>query len=307
VDGLRSERPGNSSDSADNDGSGEAGGLGPLAQRYSQEVSDIQERLARARKEPGRSLVAIVGLLAISAVTLTFALLLHSRPGGWALAGEVILWLFSGVCWLFVVVGLATYANERHEAREVARDLRAAQERAGLVAPDEGADYFERLVAINLTNLSDYYRLVRLHAGRSFVLAASASAFGFALILAALAVSLALRPDAQSIGYVGAAAGTVTEMVAAVFFVLYSRTIRQLKDYHDSLLQVQNVLLGLKMVESVADPETRAELTSAVLSSLLDKASSPVAGSDHAVAPSPAALVQTVLKGRATAHKTGSE
>lgn len=111
------------------------------------------------------------------------------------------------------------YVHERNQVQELSRDLRAAQERAGLVAPDERTDYFERLVAINVTNLNEYYRLVRLHAGRSYVLAAAASALGFALIVVALAIGLLLSNNTQLVAYVSAAAGVITEMIAGCFSV----------------------------------------------------------------------------------------
>jgi Cyanobacterial TRADD-N associated 2-Transmembrane domain len=46
--------------------------------------------------------------------------------------------------------------------------------------------------------------------------------------------------------YISTGAGVVTEFIAAVFFYLYNRTVRQMKEYHDSLLSVQNILCPSK-------------------------------------------------------------
>jgi len=221
------------------------------------------------KKKANDSLVAVIFLLVISAMTVGGIFWLRSSDAAWSHILQWILWGVTAFCWLFAVVGTAMFFSERNQQAELAREMAAAQRRAGLVAPETQTDYFEQLVAINLTNLSDYYALVRSHAARSFVLAAMAATLGFLLVCGALVFAVYDR-DSAAIGYAGVAAGTITEMVAAVFFVLYSRTVRQLKDYHDSLLDVQNVLLSLKMVESVDEQDRRAELTAALIKALLD-------------------------------------
>jgi hypothetical protein len=66
------------------------------------------------------------------------------------------------------------------------------------------------------------------------------------------------------------ASGVIVEFISGVFFVLYNRTVRQLKEYHDSLLNVQNILLAFKVVEDSGD-ENRPDLLKHILGYLLQQ------------------------------------
>lgn len=63
------------------------------------------------------------------------------------------------------------------------------------------------------------------------------------------------------------------EFISGVFFYLYNRTVLQLKAYHDSLLDVQNVLLSFRCVEGagINDEAQRIEIIKQMLAYLLTK------------------------------------
>lgn len=48
--------------------------------------------------------------------------------------------------------------------------------------------------------------------------------------------------------------------MTSLLFYLYNKTIIQLKEYHSSLLDVQNVLLSFKLIQDIDDPNIRIEL-----------------------------------------------
>lgn len=107
--------------------------------------------------------------------------------------------------------------------------------------------YFDRLVKINLDNLNDYYELVKVHTRKSFNLSAAVGVIGFLIIIIAISFGY-WKKEFKDISYVTAGAGVIVEMISSIFFYLYNRTVRQLKEYHDSLLGVQNILLSFKLV-----------------------------------------------------------
>jgi hypothetical protein len=74
----------------------------------------------------------------------------------------------------------------------------------------------------------------------------------------------------ETLALVSAAAGVLIEFIASIFFWLYSRTIRQLKDYHDSLLRVQNLVLAFRIVETTENADIRAEMSFEMLRYLVD-------------------------------------
>ena len=138
--------------------------------------------------------------------------------------------------------------------------------------------YFDRLVGINVDNLAAYYALVKLHTDKSFVVATAAGVVGFALVITGLVLGYFRGDDAPDIAYMSAGAGVVTEFIAGVFFYLYNRTVRQLKEYHDSLLAVQNILLSFKLVGDIQSSEEKTRMVSRMLAYL-------VGGRDRSDAP----------------------
>jgi hypothetical protein len=137
---------------------------------------------------------------------------------------------------------------------------------SGSAATVEG-EYFGSLVRINVDNLSDYYTQVRVHTNNSFWASIVAGALGFGLIAGGLGLGFA-RHDSHAVSFVATASGVVVEFISGVFFYLYNRTVRQLKDYHDSLLDVQNILLSFRIVEQ-SEATERGNLLAQILRFLL--------------------------------------
>jgi hypothetical protein len=123
---------------------------------------------------------------------------------------------------------------------------------------DEG--YFDQLVKINIENLSDYYALVKIHTAQSFRLSLVVSVAGFFIIAAGLVAGF-LNESMRNISYLSAGSGVIVEFIAGVMFYLYSKTVRQLKAYHDSLIDVQNILLSSKLIEGIDDEKERLAMT----------------------------------------------
>jgi hypothetical protein len=106
-------------------------------------------------------------------------------------------------------------------------------------------NYFDSLVRINIENLGRYYALVRNQADKSFLVSVCAGVLGFILI--------AMGSFIETPSQLTTISGLLTEFISAVFFYLYSQTVRQMKEYHDSLLTVQNVLLSFKLIDDTRD------------------------------------------------------
>jgi hypothetical protein len=146
---------------------------------------------------------------------------------------------------------------------------------ADRAAAKESMGYFDRLVDINLNSLGDYYLLIKTQANNGFQATLFAAAIGFFLIVAGLAYGFFDRAGSQLATYVGSASGVITEFIAAVFFYLYSRTVRQMKSYHDNLLTVQNILLAFKIVDETRDDAARTAMMKQVFGYLMGKSGAP--------------------------------
>ena len=103
---------------------------------------------------------------------------------------------------------------------------------------------------------------------KSFVVSIAMGIAGFLLICFGLV-------SRQNTSTVAAGSGVITEFIAAVFFYLYNRTIRQMKDYHDTLISVQNVLLAFKMLDEINNDSEKARMIGLMLSHLVNHPKQP--------------------------------
>src|SRR5262245_48452267 len=102
---------------------------------------------------------------------------------------------------------------------------------------------------MNLETLATYYTLVKTHTDKSFTVSLGVGIIGFLLIITGLTAGFVGAQSNQVVSYIAAGSGVITEFIGGVFFYLYNRTVRQMKEYHDSLLVVQDALLSFKLVE----------------------------------------------------------
>jgi hypothetical protein len=185
--------------------------------------------------------------------------------------------------WIVVLFFLLATAGVYWERQQLVDDLAAAQEKRAVLmslrpqpkaertyGEHEDEDYFRSLVTINVTSLRDYYYLVKSHTGAGFRASILAAVIGFALVAAAVVFAYT-HPNEESVALLAGGSGVLMQFISGVFFVLYSRTVRQLKAYHDSLLDVQDVLLSLKLVETVQDSPAKTEMLKALVTSLMSR------------------------------------
>ncbi|MBP2244260.1 TRADD-N-associated membrane domain-containing protein [Paenibacillus xylanexedens] len=137
-------------------------------------------------------------------------------------------------------------------------------------ASNETSRYYDSLVSINLRNLEEYYDLVKISNKKSFFSSLIMSFLGILIILCALCVSY-FTSQFKDITYIVTASGIVVEVIAGLMFFLYSRTVLQLKSYHDSLIDVQNVLLSFKLIEDTKDEKIKSEMMKQMIENLIQR------------------------------------
>jgi len=241
------------------------------------ELDEIQDRQTATlpRLLPLAALVlSVVGAI----LSILVAPRMQTNPETWNLVGLVLLPTGVVLAALLEVGRRVNEASLNAQADNLRRKLSLRRLPGGLdaqyldpglegAAGAPGGEYFGNLVRINVDNLSDYYTQVRVHTNNSFWASVAAGGLGFLLIVAGLTVGF-VRGDAQSISLVATASGVAVEFISGVFFYLYNRTVRQLKDYHDSLLDVQNILMSFRIVEQAGEQQ-RGALFEKILDFLL--------------------------------------
>ena len=149
---------------------------------------------------------------------------------------------------------------------QVGRSSGAFGERAS-TGEGSGGNYFDRLVEINVENLGSYYALVKNQTDKSFAVTIAIAVVGAILLFAGLTAGFVSQKE--HLAYLTSGAGIVTEFIASIFFYLYNRTVRQLKEYHDSLLAVQNVLLSFKLAGDRPEGDAKTQMIADMLAYLV--------------------------------------
>ncbi len=177
------------------------------------------------------------------------------------------------LAWPLIILGvlifLASYSNTKQNSLD--SEIKTLERQKERVLPKEVGKtnrHFDTLVDINLRNLEDYYELVKNSNKKSFIASITVSVLGFLLIVGGLITSYLLE-GSKDISYVAASAGVIVEIVAGLMFHLYSKTILQLKEYHDSLLNVQNMLLSFKLFEDHKKNDDSSEILKQMIGYLL--------------------------------------
>lgn len=130
--------------------------------------------------------------------------------------------------------------------------------------------HFDTLVSINIKNLDEYYNLVKKSNKNSFNVSLGMTIIGILFIMIGLAYSY-FNPQVQQISYIISASGVVIEIVSGLLFYLYNRSVIQLKEYHDSLINVQNVLLSFKLIDDLKSEEKKSEIMRQMIEYLVKK------------------------------------
>jgi len=247
------------------------------------ELEDLQGRLEAVQDRQGRMVLRILPLatLVVSVAGIVLSAVVAPRIATdrdtWNLIGLIMIPTGVVLASLLEVSRRAREASLKAQADNLERKLSLRRLPGSLdetytsetqrAAATPGGEYFGNLVRINVDNLSDYYTQVRVHTNNSFWASIAAGGLGFLLIVAGLILGYT-KGDTQAISFVATGSGVVVEFISGVFFYLYNRTVRQLKDYHDSLLDVQNILLSFRIVEQAVE-EQRGSLFEKILDFLL--------------------------------------
>lgn len=113
-------------------------------------------------------------------------------------------------------------------------------------------DFFNKLIKINFKYIDQYYLQTQEQANKSFNLCRLSAVAG--LIIIAIGIAMMFLQITKP-AYVTAAAGVLSEFIAAIFFYLYNKTVLKMSDYHQKLVITQNISLALKISEDLPTDE----------------------------------------------------
>lgn len=117
--------------------------------------------------------------------------------------------------------------------------------------------------------MEQYYQLVRVQTEKSYRLTQGAALVGFVLLVSGIALGFR-SGTVDAIAGLMVAVGALVEFISAVMFWIYNKTVTQLNEYHERLVNVQDTMLALKVAQIVKDDKVKDE-TMAYLTRALTK------------------------------------
>jgi hypothetical protein len=120
----------------------------------------------------------------------------------------------------------------------------------------------------NVAELREYYVINKQQARNSFSAALIMSILGFALFAAGVVASI-FYPSTNTMQY-ATIGGAIVEIVAGLFFWLYSKAITQINLFHTSLLKTEKFLTAIQLVEKIS-AESRDETYSFIISKIISQ------------------------------------
>lgn len=171
----------------------------------------------------------------------------------------------------FILV-LASFSDQKKQQLLLEiKSLEKQKQRKETINPlTKTSRYFDDLVSINLRNLEEYYEIVKNSNKKSFNASFLISIFGILIISSGLIGSY-FSIEFKDISYMVTGSGILVEAISGLMFYLYNKTVLQLKGYHDSLLNVQNILLCFKLIEDTDDDESRSATMKQMIEFLIVK------------------------------------
>jgi ABC-type multidrug transport system fused ATPase/permease subunit len=219
-----------------------------------------------SRKEDLRN--QVVGCVIFAIIPLTFVLLHHLS----VLLLPIWLLVFLWIIVLFLIFfGIYVHLEATRNKEKIQQNESKIDLLLGFSETEEPEDYINKLIELNVTRLEEYYDEVKRHSFLSFSFSLMVGVVGFLLIVTGIVLGYFGHGEKMNIAYLSGISGIITEFISGVFFYLYNRTVKQLKSYHNDLIDLQNTLLSFKLVEQVKDGPEKVKLMSNLIDYLIGK------------------------------------
>lgn len=243
-------------------------------------IAELKAGIRNARHKQRVYYLAIFGYLiflamGIALIVIYSKAIFNTNPNDGGGIG-----LFVGFCFVafiglaFPIVSIGEVINSQTEITSLKSQIDVWQTKKTIASQfakvTEKPTYFDSLVEINVLNLASYYELVKTHTDKSYRLTVRICLFGFFLIVIGLVLGFVDYSNALLISITATASGIITDLISGVFFYLYNRTVQQMKEYHNSLLNVQNILLSFKLIEDTEDKQEKAKIVGEMVAHLIN-------------------------------------
>lgn len=155
---------------------------------------------------------------------------------------------------------LATYfLKSKIDTKHASEEEKEIDKEVGRIVKyiDESDKDVLSLMVKNVAELREYYVINKQQARNSFSAALFICILGFLLFGGGVLLSYVV-PEKQNVIPYTTIGGAVVEIIAGLFFWLYSKAIKQINIFHTSLQSTEKFLTAIQLVDKIS-PEKRDE------------------------------------------------
>ena len=207
----------------------------------------------------GRSIVGVLGVLALIFLVIAFALTIPGVPKGSWIA---CLFIAPSLLWAYTVSG-PSFELVFPAARASAERQIAEQQFDKTQTPEDALN-------LDFKRLSEYYAINQSQARSSFRWAKFSMFIGFATIIVGIWLFY-FRPTLPDkfMSTLSAATGCVINIVSALFLRLHSQTQDRALHYFAPLARLQRLSLAMRLVDAHKEPSEQTRARNLVIQELL--------------------------------------
>jgi len=210
----------------------------------------------------------VIGCVLFTIFPLAFVVLHHLNVLRLPLWLLVVLWI---IVLFLIFFGIYAHFEAVTSKKKIQQNENKIDLLLGFSETEAPVDYINKLIELNVTRLEEYYDEVKRHSFLSFSFSLIVGVVGFLLIVTGIVLGYFGHGEKMNIAYLSGISGIITEFISGVFFYLYNRTVKQLKTYHNDLIDLQNTLLSFKLVEQVKEGPEKVKLMSNLIDYLIGK------------------------------------
>jgi hypothetical protein len=175
--------------------------------------------------------------------------------------------LFLAALLSFTTVRIGS-AETDAELRELRREREAIKKR--ITQDDAKEDVFDT-IQLSLNQITEYYTINKSQARNSFRF----SIFAIVVGLIVIVIGVFYFQSRQSPQIITLTSGVLLQFIGGAYFYLYRISIAQLNFYHERLVNMQNTMLGIKLMEQMDDKEKQNAIRERLIWELISRGAEP--------------------------------
>lgn len=161
---------------------------------------------------------------------------------------------FSLIVLFFLLLIINSYTTEEFqvELEDLREERKELKDKIIKDKDDKEEDIFNT-IKLNLNQISEYYTINKSQAKKSFNMSLFAIIIGLVTIISGIWIFYINKNSHINISIITTIAGIILEFIGGAYFYMYKENTRQLNYFYSELVDMQDIMLSIKLCNSLSD------------------------------------------------------